>query len=91
MENILEDMGDVLQIALTLSGLAFAIFEKDYKGTKQLAYSFGTTMAVTYILKSVTKRKRPEDRNGYESFPSGHTSAAYSGVSFIQRRYGWPA
>ncbi|MEB8328127.1 phosphatase PAP2 family protein [Flavobacteriaceae bacterium KMM 6897] len=90
-EYILVDTGDVLQIAIPLSGLAFTILEKDYEGTKQLAYSFGTTMAVTYILKSVTKRKRPENRNSYDSFPSGHTSAAFSGASFIQRRYGWPA
>ena len=34
-------------------------------------------------------KQRPEGRNEFNSFPSGHTSSAFSGASFIQRRYGW--
>jgi membrane-associated phospholipid phosphatase len=32
-------------------------------------------------------RERPN--GGDMSFPSGHTSAAFSGAAFIQMRYGW--
>ncbi|WP_370477094.1 phosphatase PAP2 family protein [Tamlana flava] len=35
------------------------------------------------------KKERPEGRNLYDAFPSGHTTSAFSSASFIQRRYGW--
>ncbi|WP_273568223.1 phosphatase PAP2 family protein [Maribacter halichondriae] len=88
-EYVLEDIGDVLQLALPITAGIMTLVKKDYKGTKKLAFSYGTTLAVTYSLKYLTKKARPEDRNHFDSFPSGHTSSAFSGASFIQRRYGW--
>ena len=40
-------------------------------------------------MKRIIRKERPEGRNLFDAFPSGHTSAAFSGASFIQRRYGW--
>ena len=88
-EYILEDSGDVLQIALPASALLTTLIKEDWKGTKQLALSYSTGFLVTHSLKRLVKKERPEGRNLFDAFPSGHTTSAFSGASFIQRRYGW--
>ena len=88
-EFVLEDTGDILQIALPLAAGITTIIKKDWKGTKQFALSYGTGFIVTHSLKKIIRKERPEGRNLYDAFPSGHTTSAFSGASFIQRRYGW--
>lgn len=88
-EYILEDTGDVLQIALPIIAGATTLIKKDWEGTKQFTLSYGTGFLVTHALKKIIKKKRPEGRNSFNAFPSGHTTSAFSGASFIQRRYGW--
>jgi membrane-associated phospholipid phosphatase len=88
-EFILEDTGDVLQIALPLAAGITTIIKKDWQGTKQFALSYGTGFIITHSLKKIVRKERPEGRKLYDAFPSGHTTSAFSGASFIQRRYGW--
>ena len=88
-EFVLEDTGDILQIALPVAAGVTTIIKKDWKGTKQFALSYGTGFIITHSLKRIVRKQRPEDRNLYDAFPSGHTTSAFSGASFIQRRYGW--
>jgi membrane-associated phospholipid phosphatase len=88
-EFVLEGTGDVLQIAIPMGAGMMTIIKGDYQGTKQLALSYGTTLALTYSLKYLIKKRRPEGREQYDALPSGHTASAFSGASFIQRRYGW--
>ncbi len=53
---------------------------------KQLFYSVAASTAATWALKLSINKKRP--RGGKYSFPSGHTSLAFSGASFLGMRYG---
>lgn len=88
-EFVLEDTGDVLQLALPISAGLTTIIKGDWEGTKQFALSYGTGFLVTHSLKRIIKKQRPEGRHLFDAFPSGHTTSAFSGASFIQRRYGW--
>jgi len=85
--DTVETLGSIGAIALPASGLLAAAVHKDGKGARQLAESYGTTMAVVYILKPLVDRERPD--GGSQSFPSGHSASAFAGAAFLQRRYGW--
>lgn len=88
-EFVLESSGDILQLALPITAGIMTLIEKDYQGTKKLAFSYTTALVLTYSLKEIVHKQRPEGRVLFDSFPSGHTTSAFSGASFIQRRYGW--
>jgi membrane-associated phospholipid phosphatase len=88
-EFVLESSGDILQLALPITAGIMTLIEKDYQGTKKFAFSYTTAMVLTYSLKEIVHKQRPEGRVLFDSFPSGHTASAFSGASFIQRRYGW--
>ncbi len=79
---------DVLVLVAPAAGFIGSLVIKDYQGTKQIVLSGATSLAVTYILKYSIKKERPDHSNTH-SFPSAHTSVAFQGASFIQRRYGW--
>jgi len=78
---------DIGQIALPVAALLMTAVKADKQGALQFAEAFAATEAVTYGLKYAIAERRPD--GGTHSFPSGHTSAAFAGTSFIQQRYGW--
>lgn len=59
----------------------------DGAGRTQLYKSFVTNLVVTQGLKFAIKKDRP-DGSDKSSFPSGHTSIAVQGATFIYQRYG---
>ncbi len=82
-----ETIGDVLSVAIPATAYGTSLYLADKDGQMQFYKSFGTTMAATYALKYTVREKRP-DSNNKDSFPSGHTSSAFAGASYIHMRYG---
>lgn len=84
--------GDVIQLALPLTGAAVALAQNDTEGLKQLAYTVGSTALITEGVKKGFSHTplglRPDSSDRY-SFVSGHTSNACAGAAFIGQRYGW--
>ncbi|MBZ0327858.1 MAG: phosphatase PAP2 family protein [Altibacter sp.] len=88
-EKAYQKTGDILQLALPVGAGLTTLFVKDEEGFWQLMKSYGTTIAITYGVKYLINKPRPEGASDGLAFPSGHTASAFSGASFIQRRYGW--
>jgi membrane-associated phospholipid phosphatase len=88
-----EAAGDVLQLLVPAVGYGMTFHKDDPEGRTQFYKSAATTFAVTHGLKRTIDAERPD--GGSQSFPSGHTSAAFQGAGFIHARYGiasaWPA
>ena len=81
------DAGDVLTIALPLSAWLGTAIAKDKEGAIMFTKSFASTMIITSVGKEITAKYRPQGEST-QSFPSGHTSSAFSGASFLYTRYG---
>ncbi|MFQ3228700.1 phosphatase PAP2 family protein [Reinekea sp.] len=88
MADEIETAGDIIQIAIPLTALVATYTLDDPEGRKQFLWSYGSTFAITHILKRTVNKERPDGSNTL-SFPSGHTGSAFSGASFLQKRYGW--
>ena len=81
-----ETSGDLLQILIP--AIAFSTEVINYGAENDDFYkSFATNLVVTHALKMSISKERPDggDKN---SFPSGHTSAAFQGAAYIHKRYG---
>lgn len=78
---------DVLAIGLPAAAAALTLQREDGAGTSQLAWTLGTTLLSTQVLKAQLPEERP-DHSGNDSFPSGHTAVAFASARFIQKRYG---
>lgn len=80
--------GDILMFLTPAAGLATILATQDWQGLKQAAFTGVTTVGVTYALKYLVKKERP-DMSDNHSFPSMHTAISFGGAAYIQRRYGW--
>ncbi len=80
--------GDVILFVLPIAAIGSTLIHKDKKGTWQFAKGFLVNGAVSYGLKAIINKERPDGSNS-NSFPSGHTSITFQSASFIQKRYGW--
>ncbi len=84
--DTLKTTGDVLQIAIPVYALIYTTVKEDKKGLKEFFKGYSATMITTYTLKAVVHEKRPHT-DSYNSFPSGHTASAFSGATYLYKRY----
>ena len=88
-------VGDIVQLVLPAAALASCYIWKDTKETVwhkkpaiQFLASYTAGLILQQSLKRIVLKPRPDGSDNY-SFPSGHTTSAFSGAACIERRYGW--
>ncbi len=84
--NSFEAAGEVVTLLLPAAAAGFTIGAKDGRGAFQFAESVALTAALTYGLKGIVRESAPNGDS--HSFPSAHTSLAFSSAEFIRKRYG---
>ncbi len=80
--------GNIVLVLLPTAAIGKIVYEKDLEGALQYTESMALSAVTTQILKYSIDAERPNGEDSL-SFPSGHTSAAFSTASFMQMRYGW--
>lgn len=83
----IERWGDAFQKAIPIYAYTLTWIENDKISKKQFGSAFIFNIGTTLTLKKLIVAERP---NGTpESFPSGHTSMAFQGASFVHLKHGW--
>ena len=83
----IETAGDIIAVTIPAIAYGSTYYMDDPEGRQQFYRSFDTNAVATYGLKKAIDKDRP-DHSDDDSFPSGHTSIAFQGASFIHKRYG---
>jgi membrane-associated phospholipid phosphatase len=82
-----EKSGDILSIALPAGAFISSFkFQSENSHFKDFALGFLCSELATQSLKRIIDKPRPN--GGRFSFPSGHTSAAFYGATFLNQRFG---
>ncbi len=87
-QSTIERIGDYGLYSLPVVALGTTVLEKDFKGSLQFTEAFALNVAVSFGLKAIVKKERPNGED-FKSFPSAHTSVTFQSAAFLQKRYGW--
>lgn len=91
-----QELGTLKIVAPVMGGALVTGFllRKDDTRFRSMSYSLaqGLVMntAIVYPMKSIVGRERPDGSN-FHSFPSGHTSTAFTWATVVSEHYGWKA
>lgn len=78
---------DIGAIGIPVAAGIITLAEDDQNGLRQLAFTTGSSVLTATALKYAINSERPN--GGDHSFPSGHTTLAFSGAGYLRVRYGW--
>lgn len=82
----IKEAGSAVLIALSVTSTASTLVRGDAEGARQIGSAVAVTVALTVALKYAVDEKRPNGED--HSFPSGHSSVAFSMAEFMRARYG---
>jgi len=83
-----EISGDIIQVSLPVLALGSTYFyPANDKPHWQFLKTYALATIITRGLKPLVNETRPN--GGKHSFPSGHSTSAFAGATFLQIRYGW--
>ncbi|WP_428808994.1 phosphatase PAP2 family protein [Vibrio lamellibrachiae] len=83
-------VSDIGAYGLVGAALAVPAYKGDWQGFQQAGFSIASAAGVAFIGKKTIDAERP-DKSNYNSFPSGHTTNAFSSATTLHLRYGWEA
>ena len=86
--KFVEITGRVLAVGLPVAGGAYALYNGDRRGFRQIGVSVLSAYGASFLLQQVVREQRP-DLSGWDSFPSDTTAVAFAAASSLQVRYGW--
>lgn len=88
-----DNYGKLIPNALYFAGMAsYGYLGEDDRSIKRAWMMFEASLysgVTATILKSTVRQQRPPPAKTKDSFPSGHTTSAFTFASFIQAEHGW--
>lgn len=86
-DDRVELAGNIVMATLPVAALGLNIGFQDGQGAVELTESTALSMGVMLALKFGINATRPN--GGSQSFPSGHSTFAFTSAEFMRKRYGW--